>query len=113
MAPSAAPETVTEAVAYLTDEGYVEDLRISHDGIVSRDHEGAQPPDGVTVDHTFRFEGPSDPGDEMIVLGVRCAAWDSKGVITSAYGPDMEPDEAEILMELTRGRSGVTPPQDP
>src|SRR5688572_4861318 len=107
---SAAPETVTEAVAYLADEGYVDDLRISRDGLVSREHEQAHPPEAVVVDHTFRFEGPSDPGDEMIVLGVRCTDWDSKGVITSAYGPDMEPDEAEVLMELTRGRPGVTPP---
>ncbi|MFL6206092.1 MAG: hypothetical protein ACJ739_12160 [Acidimicrobiales bacterium] len=113
MAPSAAPETVTEAVSYLAEEGYAEDLRVVREGIVSREHEGALAPEGVIVDHTFRFEGPSDPGDEMIVLGVRCPEWDTLGVITSAYGPDMEPEEAEILMELTRGRSGVTPPQAP
>jgi hypothetical protein len=110
---SAAPTTPAEAVAYLADEGYTEDLRVTFDGIVSHEHEGTHPPDQVVVDHTFRFEGESDPGDEMIVLGVRCTAWNSKGVIASAYGPTMEPEQAEILMQLTRGRSSVTQPQKP
>ena len=113
MAPTAAPETVTEAVAYLADEGYGEDLRITREGIVSRAHDGALSPSDVVVDHTFRFEGTSDPGDEMIVLGVSCAGWGTKGAIATAYGPHMEPEEAEILMELTRGDSSVTSPQDP
>ena len=108
----AAPDTVTEAVAFLTDEGYVDDLRLSREGIVSRGRDVPHPAHTAIVDHTFRFEGPSDPADEAIVLGVRCPEWDSKGVIVSAYGPDMEPDEAELLMELTRGRSNVTPPQE-
>jgi hypothetical protein len=110
---SAAPETVTEATQFLHAEGYTEDLRVTSDGIVSREHDAPHAADTAIVDHTFRFEGTSDPADESIVLGVRCTEWNSKGVIVSAYGPDMAPDEADLLMQLTRGRSGVTPPQDP
>jgi hypothetical protein len=108
----AAPDTVTEAVAFLADQGYVEDLRLCHGGLESRDHDAPHPAGAAVVDHTFRFEGPSDPADEAIVLGVRCTEWGTKGVIVAAYGPDMEPEEAELLLELTRGRSGVTPPQE-
>jgi len=108
----AAPDTVTEAVAFLAGEGYVDDLQLSADGIVARGHEGPHPTATAVVDHTFRFEGPSDPADEAIVLGVSCPEWNSKGVIVAAYGPDMGPEEAERLMELTRGRSSVTPPQE-
>lgn len=107
-----APDTVTEAVEFLHQEGYVDDLRICRDGIAAHDHDAPHPADTAVVDHTFRFEGPSDPADEAIVLGVRCPEWGSKGVIVAAYGPDMEPEESELLMELTRGRSGVTPPQE-
>ena len=110
---AAAPETVTEAVAFLSEEGYVDDLQVSADGIVSRGHDSPHPPDTAIVDHTFRFEGTSDPGDESIVLGVRCTEWNSKGVIVAAYGPDSDPFEAEVLMALTRGRSSVTSPQEP
>ena len=107
-----APETVTEAVEYLAGEGYVDDLRLSRDGIVSRDHDAPHPPATAIVDHTFRFEGPSDPGDEAIVLGVQCPEWNSKGVIVAAYGPDSDPDEAAVLVALTRGRSGVPPSRE-
>ena len=104
-----APETVTEAVELLHREGYVDDLRITREGIVSRAQAAPHPTDTAVVDHTFRFEGPSDPADEAIVLGVRCTEWESKGVIVAAYGPDADPDEAAVLVALTRGRSGVTP----
>jgi len=99
------PDTVTEAVAFLAEEGYVEDYRLCSKGIVSAGHDTPHPTETAVVDHTFRFEGPSDPGDEAIVLGVRCPAWGSKGVIVSAYGPDADPEEAALLVALTRGRS--------
>ena len=105
----AAPDTVTEAVVFLTEEGYVDDLRICREGIVSREHDAPHPAATAVVDHTFRFEGPSDPADEAIVLGVRCTEWNSKGVIVAAYGPDADPEEAAVLVALTRGRPGVTP----
>src|SRR5687768_16511558 len=104
-----APDTVTEAVAYLAEQGYVDDYRIWRDGIVSPEHEAPHPAGTAIVDHTFRFEGPSDPADEAIVLGVRCTEWNTKGVIVAAYGPDADPDEAAVLVALTRGRSAVSP----
>jgi hypothetical protein len=99
-----APDTVTEAVEYLTREGYVDDLKISRRGIEAPDRDAPHPTATVIVEHTFRFEGPSDPADEAIVLGVRCPEWDTKGVIVAAYGPDADPDEAAVLVALSRGR---------
>ena len=54
----------------------------------------------AVVDFTFRFEGPSDPGDQAIVLGVSCTAWGRKGIVVSAYGPDADPEEAALLVAL-------------
>ena len=102
-----APDTVTEAVELLAREGYVDDYRLCAAGIVSADHEAPHPTATTIVDFTFRFEGDSDPGDEAIVLGVRCTEWNTKGVIVSAYGPDADPEEAAVLVALTRGRPEV------
>jgi hypothetical protein len=99
-----APDTVTEAVEYLAREGYVDDLKISRRGIEAPERGAPHPAETAIVDHTFRFEGPSDPADEAIVLGVRCPEWGTKGVIVAAYGPDADPDEAAVLVALTRGR---------
>lgn len=98
----ATPETVTEAVAFLAEEGYVEDFRICPTGIAHDGHDDPHPVDGATVDHLFRFEGASDPGDEAIVLGVSCGRWGAKGVVVSAYGPDADPEDTAVLTALAR-----------
>jgi len=100
-----APDTVTEAVAFLAAAGYVDDFQLSREGIVDAGTGDAHPLDLAVVDHTFRFEGPSDPGDEAIVLGVRCPEWGRKGVVVSAYGPDADPEHTALLIALTRGRA--------
>ena len=97
-----APDTVTEAVAFLTAEGYSDELRLDPEG-VRCDRVGAvMPVDSAVVDYTFRFEGPSDPGDEAIVLGVRFPALGIKGILVSAYGPDADPDAIQTLNALAR-----------
>ncbi len=94
------PDTVTDAVTFLAEEGYVDDFRLCAEGVVDVRTGKAHPVATASVDYTFRFEGDSDPGDAAIVLGVRCVDWGSKGVIVSAYGPDVEPETAELLVAL-------------
>jgi len=100
-----APETVTDALAYLAAEGYVDELRLCPGGIARLHDDEVLPAAEAVVDHTFRFEGPSDPADEAIVLGVRCPRWDTKGVLVSAYGPDADPEDAALLTLLARSGS--------
>jgi hypothetical protein len=95
------PDTVTDAVVFLASEGYVNDFRLCADGILDPGTGAAHPTGTAKVDYTFRFEGPSDPGDAAIVLGVHCVEWERKGVIVSAYGPDVEPETAALLVALT------------
>jgi len=96
------PDTVTEAVAFLTSEGYVDDLQLDAEGVVDAATGVTHQLATAVVDHTFRFEGDSDPGDEAIVLGVHCTACGRKGVVVSAYGPDTDPEHAAILVALAR-----------
>jgi hypothetical protein len=101
-----APETVTEALSLLAAEGFVDELRLCPGGI-ARQHDDAEevhPVDDAVVERTFRFEGPSDPADEAIVLGVSCPRWGVKGVIVAAYGPEADPEEAAILRVLAGRR---------
>ena len=99
------PDTVTEAVEFLSTQGYVDDYRLCDSGIVADDLQETHPIETAVVDFTFRFEGPSDPSDEAIVLGVSCPEWGRKGIVVSAYGPDADPEEAALLVALTRGRT--------
>ncbi len=97
-----APDTVTEAVAFLASKGYVDDFRLAAEGIVDSGTSEVHPRESAVVDYTFRFEGESDPGDEAIVLGVRCGGGGRKGVVVSAYGPDADPEHTALLVALTR-----------
>ena len=88
-----APETVTDAVALLRAEGYDDDsMAITGDSIECRVCGRSHSIDVALVERVFRFEGPSDPADEAIVLGVRCGECGARGIIVSAYGPDADPD---------------------
>ena len=95
-----APDTVTEAVELLTREGYVDDFRLCADGIVAAGHDAPHPTSTAIVDFTFRFEGDSDPGDEAIVLGVRCATCGRRGILVSAFGPAADPAAFAHLVNL-------------
>jgi hypothetical protein len=99
---SEAPDTVTEAVAELQAKGYTADF--ARDGTHAvcggcgrRERLGA----GV-IEALYRFEGPSDPADEAIVLGVRCPSCGRRGVVVSAFGPSADPDLFDDLGPLSR-----------
>jgi hypothetical protein len=94
------PDTVTEAVAFLASKGYVDDLRLTPQGLVVAGLDDAHSLKTAFVDYRFRFEGPSDPADEAIVLGVSCPDWSRKGILVSAYGPYADPEDAALLAAL-------------
>jgi hypothetical protein len=98
--PSAS--TVTEALDQLAREGYEDDLHLGAEGLSCSSCGTDHPTDLVEVDRVFRFEGPSDPADEAIVLGLRCPACGAKGSLVSAFGPDADPALADAFVYLAR-----------
>ena len=100
MAEDNAPETVTEAVQLLQAEGYDAELTVEGDVIRCAGCAGTHGVAALVVDHTFRFEGESDPGDEAIVLGIGIGDCGAKGIIVSAYGPDADPELLALINQL-------------
>ncbi|MEJ5255717.1 MAG: hypothetical protein WHS89_10240 [Acidimicrobiales bacterium] len=101
------PETVAEAIELLRSWGYRDDFELSPEGLRTDAESGLHDLAGARVDHTFRFEGMSDPDDEAIVLGVSCPDWGRRGIVVSAYGPSIDPEHAELLAALS-----ATPERD-
>lgn len=95
-----APLTVTDAVAYLRTQGYTDDIELIGTNFVSSRTGLSYALANVIVDHTFRFEGDSDPGDEAIVLGLRYPETDIRATFVSAYGRDADPATAEFFRRL-------------
>lgn len=104
--PDRAPDSVADALTLLATNGYRGEF-FSRDGHV---HcrvcgEGWAPIVGV-VDRIYRFEGPSDPDEEAMVIALHCAACGAKGVLVSGYGPSADPDDIDVILALTDGRPG-------
>ncbi len=100
MTDGTAPETVTEAVNLLAALGYDATFEW-HDGELHCNACGATHAlKGARVERVYRFEGPSDPADEAIVLGVLCPVCGAKGTFVSAFGSDADPDLFEELGPL-------------
>lgn len=104
MAADDAPDTVTDAVQLLNGLGYGDDLEVVPEGVALRTGDGVEAVTSAVVDYVFRFEGPSDAGDEMIVLGVSCPTLQRKGVVVSAYGPAIDADHEAVLRQLLTDR---------
>ena len=94
------PLTVTEAVEFLHELGYTDEIELQGSKFVCERTSHSCALADVIVDHTFRFEGDSDPGDEAIVLGLRFPETDIRATLVSAYGRDADPATAEFFRRL-------------
>ena len=93
-------ESVTEAIALLEAEGYRSDFAAANGTVTCHACGMAHAPAQLFVQHTFRFEGDTDPGDEAIVLGVECPECGMRGIIVSSYGPEASPEFLALLDRL-------------
>ena len=93
--------TVAEAVNDLVRRGYTFDFRK-----VKSDHpEWLQDnkhlrPDEFVINELYRFEGPTDPADESLVLAISSAKHNVKGTLVNAFGPYGEPGVSELSAKL-------------
>ncbi len=109
MSDETGPSTVTEAITVLREQGYTADFDLV-DGVLRADvaRVDADAPrvecavDVAEVDHIYRFEGPSDPGDEMIVFALRDPSSGARGTLAAAFGPAADPDLVPHLTNLRR-----------
>jgi len=47
-----------------------------------------------------RTEGASDPDDMLAVVGLACPQCGARGTAVLGYGPDSDPDDAEVVLRL-------------
>jgi hypothetical protein len=94
------PDTVVDALRMLKADGYSVEFQLV-DGHLACDADDQVCPAGdVVVEQLYRFEGPSDPGDEMIVFGLRDPGTGRRGVLASGFGPSADPEVLDHLVGL-------------
>ena len=97
--------TVTDATRALQAEGYTGNWFATEHGRLVCGECGAEfDPADVTVDQVLRFEGQSDPDDEMIVFAVQ-GPCGHRGIYSAAYGPSQSPEDTAVIRNLRQGRA--------
>ena len=96
-------DTVTEAMTDLKKLGYTIDFSImtGKECLVCHQTATELSPDDFEIDHFYRFEGDSDPGDEMIVYAISSNKSNLKGIVVNAYGIYADNASSEIVKKLT------------
>lgn len=81
-------ETVSEAVNDLKQRGYTANLSVEaeKDCLASDSPFAELSPDQFSIDEVYRFEGMTDPGDEMIVYAISSHDDTIRGVVVNAFG---------------------------
>jgi len=96
-------DTVSEAINDLQKRGYTVDFSImtEKDCIVCNKTSTELSPDDFEIDHFYRFEGDTDPGDEMIVYAISSNKYNMKGIVVNAYGTYSDAATSAIVKKLT------------
>ncbi|MBK8489072.1 MAG: hemerythrin domain-containing protein [Bacteroidetes bacterium] len=105
-------DTVTEALAALNERGYTHDFSVAdgEDCIVCHKHQLKLSPDDFSIDEFYRFEGQSDPGDEMIVYALSSDKFKIKGTIVNAFGIYADDVSDTLIEKLSVKMKGTTTP---
>jgi hypothetical protein len=102
MNPSDYPDTVTDAIELLRAQGYTAEFELVEGALIASREQASCTVGEAEVERLFRFEGPSDPGDEMIVFGVRDPASGTRGTLAAAFGPAADPARTGHLSDLRK-----------
>ncbi len=98
--------TVTDATRRLQQAGYTGNWYADEAGrLVCGECGTAFDPADVIVEEVLRFEGQSDPDDEMILFAVR-GPCHHQGVYSAAYGPYQSPEDAAVIAGLAHRGTG-------
>ena len=97
-------DTVTEALAGLAKRGYVTDFELLAEKECLACHKSSLflSPEEFEIDEIYRFEGDSDPGDEMIVYAISSTLHNIKGIVINAFGMYADPITSKIVERLKK-----------
>lgn len=59
-------------------------------------------PEDFYIDEVYRFEGDSDPGDEMVVYAISSKKYNVKGIVVNAFGLYADREISKIVKHLHR-----------
>ena len=104
-------DTVSQAINGLIERGYTTDFKIlgEKECLICNKSNTQLSPEEFEIDETYRFEGDTDPGDEMIVYAISAIKHDIKGLVVNAYGMYSDADTSKIVARLKKHVTTTSP----
>lgn len=93
-------ETLSEAISALQKEGYTTDFNIAFDSIKCRETGKCLNPAEFEVTDYYRFDGMTNPDDDVVLYVIESKNHNMKGLLVKAYGAYSEGISSEILEKL-------------
>lgn len=95
-------DTLTEAIQDLNHRGYTYDFSLltEEDCIYCHSQNHSLRADEFVIDEVHRFEGETDPGDEMILYAISSTKDLLKGILMNAYGIYADSNHSKIVEKL-------------
>ena len=84
--------TVSKALDELKEKGFTIDFNIQESKIINN-------PNDFEIEHIYRYEGESDPGDEATVFGIKSINGE-KGVYVAGLSATADNSAAMVLNDL-------------
>ncbi|NRT10518.1 hypothetical protein [Flavobacterium sp. 14A] len=85
--------TVSKALDDLHEKGFTYDFNVNEQDIVKN-------PQKYEIEHVYRYEGETDPGDEATVYGIKCSTG-RKGVFVTGFAANSISEAGQILINLS------------
>ncbi len=92
-------DTISQAVAGLTDRGYNTNFNLGPDGLICHEPPLILKPSEFEITEVHRFEGDSDPGDEAVVYAIE-SRHGKKGIFVNGYGVSADEMSYEMVEKL-------------
>lgn len=99
--------TLAEAVTHFSGLGYQGCFRAEEAGLREVFTRKLYTPDRLWIEDVFRFEGESDPGDQVALFALREDSGEVRGTYVVAFGPQMDSLDAAAVRRLRDGRAAA------
>ena len=97
-------DTLVDTIEKLRAEGYTEDLNLLSNCIGCRDNNYRIFHNEFIIDKTYRFEGETDPADEVNLYAISAPKYNIKGILVNGEGiySDELTDEMVQALKIKR-----------
>jgi hypothetical protein len=93
-------QTLSQMINHLHNKGYIHDMEMTEDGLVSKDTNEVFRPDDLFIEKVYRFEGESDPADMSVLYGIKAKSG-TKGTLIDAFGTYQNPYIGEFMKKVS------------